>query len=323
MAVSVVIPTYCAERFLTETLESVFAQTRRPDEIVIVDDDSTDRTANLVQEIATKSPAPIRFEVLAKNSGGPSAPTNRGVELAQGDVIVLLDHDDVMLPEKLARQVAVLEAHPGIDFVLGDYEHFGPEGLLQNSDARHWEPEGHAALLRDNAQELQIIDSLTALKAFVKRPGLALSCSSYCFRRSLWNRVGGFDHRYMPVADYDFLLRALDQPIAWIDRILFRKRVHDSNHWRTFVADPSRKWRSEWSVARAQRAHLRRCPYADAELRQLVASHTGYVASGFLGTHQLGAALTESYELLSLGDLENAFRMFARLAAVGVGWGRK
>ncbi len=81
----------------------------------------------------------------------------------------------------------------------------------------------------------------------------------------------------MPVADYDFLLRAIDRPVAWLDRVLFRKRVHATNHWRTYVAEPSRNWRSERSVARAQRAMLKRFPQ-DPILRQLVANHTGYVA---------------------------------------------
>ncbi len=227
-----------------------------------------------------------------------------------------------MLPDKLARQSAVLVAHPEIDFVLSDYEHFDSKGALPESKARQWEPEGHGMLFQQSGQDLRVLDPLTSLKAFVKRPGLALSCSSYFFRKDLWRRVGGFDHQYMPVADYDFLLRAVDKPIVWLDRVLFRKRVHDSNHWRSYVADPARKWRSEQSVARAQRAMLKRVP-RDPILRTLVANHSGYVASGFIGIGEYTAALGEAMQLLKLRNVRNAACILARLLASAARRGRK
>ena len=226
----------------------------------------------------------------------------------------LLDHDDLMLPEKLALQAEALESHAEVDLALSDYEHFGPEGVLPDSDARRWEPKGHPMLFRERGEELQVLDPMTCVRAFVTRPGLALSCSSYFFRSSLWRRVGGFDHRFMPVADYDFLLRAIDRPVAWLDRVLFRKRVHATNHWRTYVAEPSRNWRSERSVARAQRAMLKRFPQ-DPILRQLVANHTGYVAGGFAGIGEQRAALAETMHLLCLRQPRDALRIFARVLA--------
>jgi glycosyltransferase involved in cell wall biosynthesis len=332
--ISVVIPVYHAVKFLRLTLDSVFLQTRRPDEIVIVDDASTDRTAELARSTAASAPVPIRFEVLPQNSGGPSAPTNRGLELTKGDFIALLDHDDLMLPNKLEQQAAVLESQPEVDFVLSDYQHIGPEGVLPDSDARHWEPEGHRKLFAGfevgkgllsptlssrggEGDELYIFDPLTCLKAFVKRPGLALSCSSYFFRKSLYERIGGLNHHYMPVADFDFLLRAVDRPVAWLDRVLFYKRVHDTNHWRTFVAEPSRKWRSERSSARAQRAMLKRVK-ADAELRALVANHTGYVAAGFLGVRDYRSAFAEASHLLALRQPWHALRVSSWIAKAAI-----
>ncbi len=321
MTISVIIPTFCSERFVKETLESVFAQTKRPEEVIVVDDASADRTAELVREIAATAPVRIRLEILPKNSGGPSAPTNRGLELARGDFIALLDHDDLFLPEKLALQAAVLQAHPEVDLVMSDYEHIGLKGVLNDSDARQTEPDGHAILFAGEADEVRIIDQLTCLKALVKRPGLALSCSNYFFRTALWRRVGGLDHSYMPVADYDFLLRAADRPVAWVDRKLFRKRIHQTNHWRMYVEDPARKWRSEATVARAQGAMLKRGP-RDRELKRFVANHTGYVAHGLIGIGKRKQAFIEAIRLFRLGCFQDFARVLAGLLqpAGRAGW---
>ena len=312
--ISVVIPTWNAASLLESTLRSLFDQTRKPEEILIVDDASTDGTQNLIRRLAATSPVQIRFEGLPSNTGGPSAPTNRGLELAKGDFIALLDHDDVMLPDKLEKQASVLENNSGVDLVLSDYEHFTSEGTLAESDARQWEPEGHQMLGLNQNKEVQVLDPAQFLKTMVRRPGLALSCSSYFFRRDLWRRVGGFNHQFKPIADYEFLLRAADQPVAWIDRVLFRKRVHDQNHWRSFVANPIGKWASERSAARAQRKMLKRFP-RNSELRKLVAAHTAYVADGFTSARQFAAAFAEAMCLLKLREPANAIRVCARIAA--------
>ena len=86
-SISVVIPTYNAARFLRETLESVCAQRRLPEEIVVVDDASTDATADTVRQFARGAPLPLHLQVLPKNSGGPSLPTNVGLESAKGEFI--------------------------------------------------------------------------------------------------------------------------------------------------------------------------------------------------------------------------------------------
>jgi glycosyltransferase involved in cell wall biosynthesis len=317
-AISVVIPTFCAEPFLEQVLSSVLQQTRLPAEIVIVDDVSNDRTAELARCVAERSSVPIRVERLGNNTGGPSGPINTGIAQARGDYIALLDHDDLMLPEKLDLQWKVLDANLGLDFVISDYEHFDANGTLPRSDARSWEPEGHGLLIKDDGPELQIVGVKDSLEAFLRRPGLALSCSGYFFRKGLWERVGGFRHEYMPVADYDFLLRALDKPIAWIDKILFRKRVHDRNHWRTYVASGAGKWQSERSIARAQRAMLTRTR-ANRAIKDLVAGHTAYVATGFAAEGKTGSALAEALHLLRLGKPANAMRVFAAIARISVG----
>ena len=93
-SVSVVIPTYNASPFIRETLASVFAQTRLPDEVIVVDDCSSDGTAALADSLVATAPVPLRIIRLPKNTGGPAAPTNAGIAEASGDIIATLDHDD-------------------------------------------------------------------------------------------------------------------------------------------------------------------------------------------------------------------------------------
>ena len=102
--VSIVIPVYNGERFVADAIESALAQTYPHKEVIVIDDGSTDRTAEVLRGFGER----IRFET-GPNRGG-SAARNRGVELARGELIQFLDADDLLHPEKLERQVpAVLE----------------------------------------------------------------------------------------------------------------------------------------------------------------------------------------------------------------------
>ncbi len=100
MKISVVIPAYNAARFLSRCLESVFAQTLRPDEVIVVDDGSTDNTAALAAELGAK--------VIRRPNGGLSAARNTGIQNASSEWIALLDADDLWSPEKLERQAACI-----------------------------------------------------------------------------------------------------------------------------------------------------------------------------------------------------------------------
>jgi len=131
--VTVVIPAYNAERHIVEALEGVLAQTYRPVEIVVVDDGSTDATAETVRRFGPR----VRFTT--QINAGAGAARNRGVAMATGRYIAFLDADDSWPPEKLARQVEILEKNPGCDLVFGQVQQFvdggedlgGPEpGIL-------------------------------------------------------------------------------------------------------------------------------------------------------------------------------------------------
>ncbi len=108
MRVSVVIPTYNSAELVVEAVRSVLAQTRPAAEVLVVDDGSTDDTAD---QLAAFGP-PVR--VIRKENGGVSSARNRGVAEASGERIAFLDADDVWHPRKLETQLGVLEAHPDL-----------------------------------------------------------------------------------------------------------------------------------------------------------------------------------------------------------------
>ena len=107
--VSVVVPCYNAETFLPATLASVLAQTYRAYELIVIDDGSTDGSADCVERIAAQD-SRVRLVRMPRNFGAPAAPRNLGVQEARGEWIAFLDADDVWHPRKLELQLAALDA---------------------------------------------------------------------------------------------------------------------------------------------------------------------------------------------------------------------
>jgi glycosyltransferase involved in cell wall biosynthesis len=108
--VSVAMATYNGERFLVEQLESLARQTRRPDELVVSDDGSTDGTCALVRSFAAKVPFPVRLLANSRNLG-VNGNFDRAIAACKGGIVFPCDHDDVWLPQKIERMTEVLERH--------------------------------------------------------------------------------------------------------------------------------------------------------------------------------------------------------------------
>jgi glycosyltransferase involved in cell wall biosynthesis len=181
MRVSVVIPAYNCGPFIAETLESVLGQTLPPDEVVVVDDGSTDDTAERVAAYADR----VRY--VYQQNARTAAARNRGIAETSGELIAFVDGDDVWHPTKLQRQVRILGERPELSAIgtrLIDWpeEQFRPAGEL---------PAG--AVVR-----------LPIERMLVKN---YLATSSIVVRRELINRVGGFDTELHGPEDYDLWLR--------------------------------------------------------------------------------------------------------------------
>ncbi len=116
--ISCVIPVFNGERYLGEALESVLAQSYQPLEVIVVDDGSTDGTA----EVARRYGERVRY--VWQPNAGETAARNLGLTAAQGEFIAFLDADDVWHSEKLERQIARFQERPEIDLCFTQIQHF-------------------------------------------------------------------------------------------------------------------------------------------------------------------------------------------------------
>lgn len=130
MRISVVIPAYNAADTIKETLDSVGSQTRLADEVIVVDDGSTDDTAAVVS-----ADYPDIKLVQTKNSGAAAA-LNKGISRCQGDLIAFLDADDIWMPGKLEAQEAALSSNEAAHLVMGHFEAFICPSLDPETAAR-------------------------------------------------------------------------------------------------------------------------------------------------------------------------------------------
>lgn len=203
---SVIIPTWNRRELIARAIDSVLAQTRAVEEIIVVDDGSSDGTRELLADRYGK-----RIVYAYQDNAGVSAARNRGLALARGRYLALLDSDDEWLPEKTQRQVDFLEAHPGIGMVLCNVLRVNPDGsLIDVFDRRR-----------------QVPADGPALRWVLRDP--ALAPLSVLMRREVYDTVGGFDVDLRTAEDLDFHLRvAARWPIGVVAEPLARAlRGHD------------------------------------------------------------------------------------------------
>lgn len=184
--VSVVIPAFNAEKFITKTLDTVLAQTYTNYELIVVDDGSNDNTEKVVNEYFTKNK--VCGECIRQENKRIAAARNTGIRFARGKFIALLDHDDLWMPEKLQRVIAAFKLMPKTDLICHN------EQILQN---------GKVIKVSQNSEK-----NYSSYEELLFK-GNSLSPSAVVFRKSLFDTVGGFDEspELNTVEDYDFWLR--------------------------------------------------------------------------------------------------------------------
>ena len=211
--VSVVIPAFNCADYIGATIESVMAQSYQAAEVIVVDDGSTDATAEVVKTYQSVS-------YIRQSNGGPSKARNRGVHEAAGEYIAFLDADDLWPPHKLGEQVAALETHPEAGLVFGDMRCFADGGPAEPSMFERYgfaEPYfGHPQLVVDAVAKLLATNFIPTGTVMARKAALL--------------EAGLFDERQRLVEDWDLWLRvALRRPIAYSTKIWKLKRIHASN----------------------------------------------------------------------------------------------
>ena len=124
--ISVIVPTYNYAHFIGDCLDSIFAQTYKDFEVIVIDDGSTDDTARVLE----KYKGEIRY-IYQENKGLPAA-RNTGIKAAQGEYLAFLDSDDLWLPEKLGEQVLFLRNEADMGIIFSDASAFNEKGVIQN-----------------------------------------------------------------------------------------------------------------------------------------------------------------------------------------------
>lgn len=275
-SVSVIIPAYNASRFLGECLRSVLNQTHPPTEVIVVDDGSTDNTAEVVHAFGSQ----IRYT--RKENGGPSSARNVGLRIATGYYIAFQDADDVWLPEKLALQVDYLAKHPEHALVYSDLSEVDVRlGVLQPSKYR---------AIGVKPREGYVFER-QVINGFIFPP-------TTLFRREVMERIGLFDESLQQQEDTEFFVRlTYHYTVGFVPVVTLLRRRHDNNLSNNFNENSLRtsvlvlsRFAKELPVSRWLRFRLR------LEL----AGRYGRLARHDLGQKRVCLAREEALKSLSL-----------------------
>ena len=206
--VSILIPVYKGKDYIAHAIESVLAQTYQNCELIIVNDGSPDRSADVIRPYL----ADPRVKYIEQRNAGVAAARNTALQHATGSYIGLCDQDDEWLPHKAEKQVAYLETHPEAGLVHGDVDYIDEKGLPLPHD-----PYFPAAVSGDCFPRMYMGNPVMAVAAM--------------FRRSVVDAVGSFDPAIKYSDDYDLWLRiAARHTIGYIDEPVARYRWHAENN---------------------------------------------------------------------------------------------
>lgn len=188
--VTVVMAVYNAEPFLREAVASVLAQSYCDFELIIVDDSSSDGSLAIVESFADQRIRTIRHD----SNMGASLSRNDALAGARGELVAIMDADDVCAPTRLERQVAYLDANPTVGLVgCGIYENVDDSGAVL-----------YTSFMPEDNETIQRI--LLGRWCFLH--------SSIMFRKALYERAGGYRKEFEPAEDHDFILRILEHAEA-------------------------------------------------------------------------------------------------------------
>jgi glycosyltransferase involved in cell wall biosynthesis len=236
--VSVIIPTYNRAGLLKEAVASALSQTYPVHEIVIVDDGSTDDTAQVVDAM----PPPVRY--FHQRNSGLSAARNRGANVATGEYIAFLDSDDLWESRKIEIQLAVLKSYPAVRWCVTDCEIIRPDGSISNHRQGF---EGLFPMFADigitadrffarSLENVSIEVGGKEIPAFIGDMFGPLFHGNFCspvsllIHRDLWNRLGGFDELFQVAEETEFFhrLAGMEPGAIVMTRLIRVRQGHDS-----------------------------------------------------------------------------------------------
>jgi len=202
--VSTILAVYNGENYIKEAVQSVLSQEIKSLEFIIIDDGSTDGTAEQIQSLIAENNTdyPIRF--YQQKNQGVAAAQNDAIRLARGDFLTFIDADDLWMSDKLAKQLAVLEAQPQLDMVFG-----------------------HAQLLY--SPELTVTERS---RIYCPTEIIPVICVvAICIKKSAFHRVGSFDETWNKGPFIDWFAKAVEKGLTHrvLPDLVYRRRLHKNN----------------------------------------------------------------------------------------------
>lgn len=196
MKLSIIVPVYNTEHYLAEAIDSLLAQTRQIDEIIVVDDGSTDSSGEIAQSFAE-----VKYHAISH--GGPAAARNAGIALSSGDIIGFHDADDICFSHRIETQMKALSADMSKSFCLSMIQNFIEPGQ-------------------------EVPQSRISTELLSPRLGFI---SSAIVRRAVFDRVGLFNEEYMQGEDIEWMYRAKLEGEEYVlcEEVLIRRRLHEAN----------------------------------------------------------------------------------------------
>jgi glycosyltransferase involved in cell wall biosynthesis len=204
---SVLLPVFNAERFVCQAIQSVLTQTFQDFELLLLDDGSTDRSPEIIRDVAAHD---CRCRVFMGPNRGLIATLNNGILLARGEFIIRMDADDISMPNRFAKQIEFLQRNPQHVAVGSRLELTDPEGL----------------------PICEVIDcySHEQIEAALLTPRLGIPHAASSIRRSALVRIGGYCAEYVHAEDLDLFLRLAEVgKLANLPDVLYKYRQNLSS----------------------------------------------------------------------------------------------
>ncbi len=221
--ISFIMPTFNRSRYIAESIETILSQMSADDELVVVDDGSSDGTE------AALGPYLGRLRYVRQDNAGKSVALNRGMALTSGQYVWICDDDDLLLPGCVDLLVTTLETS-GADMVFGRYTRFhDDQGNRMDMGTGYW-PD-----LASGSAHRHILED-----AFVMH-------NAALVRRDAYARLGPFDPEMLRSQDYEMFVRiALSCPIRYVDRMVFLQRKHPGDRGPAAIAHGAGKSNEVW-----------------------------------------------------------------------------
>jgi len=205
-SLAVVVPCFGHAAYLPDLLESIVAQTRRPDEVIFVDDDSRDSTEEILRAFVASQQKPDggRFVLLSNDRNmGQAASLNRAISAADSELIMVANDDDYLMHDAVESMLALFGQNPGVALIGAHSIHFAGHEALAAAPRRStaYAPPGLPLVIHTPEDVL----------GYRRYNDLNMTHSGSCFLRVAWEAVGGYrvvkKERVVPFSDRDFQLR--------------------------------------------------------------------------------------------------------------------